>query len=419
MLSDLTLIKLFLSSREIYDKYSPYVRLGALGLQARTILQDLKAYYSVYPDAVVNMEQFVSWFRQIQHPEFSETKAQLYGAMFELVEQEPISLDDTFIATIIHHFKRKDFEARIKTHLEKPEGWEPDTILELVKKYTEEADISQGEDYDTDDIFAMLKKEDRSGGLQWRLKCLQRACGPIILTDFIIVGAYANTGKTSFCVSEVSHMAQQLTEGTILWFTNEQTTAEMKLRVMCATLQTTQREIAENPLEAKEAYTQLMHGDYHRIKFVNLPGTFKMKDIKRVATRYKPRLIVVDMIDKLIHGKVEARDDIRLQRMYQDLREIAKTIAPVLGTSQASGDATYVKEGQVDFVKYLGMHQLAGTRVGKQGEAELLITIGRDENMPMTRFIHTPKNNLPGDGSAKRQVKCEVTFNENLSLYTD
>lgn len=132
-------------------------------------------------------------------------------------------------------------------------------------------------------------------------------------------------------------------------------------------------------------------GRHNRIRLIDKPAA-DYKYYQRELERIKPKLIIIDMLDK-IHGFDNSkRDDLRLQSLYQWAREMAKIYGPVIASSQVDGTGADTE--------YIGMHQLAGSRVAKQGEADAIITIGRledeDKGHENRRYIYVPKNKLRG-----------------------
>ena len=97
-----------------------------------------------------------------------------------------------------------------------------------------------------------------------------------------------------------------------------------------------------------------------------------------------------DQLDK-VHGfSNEARDDLRIGKLYEWARDIAKEYCPVIAVSQVDGSG----EGE----KWIHMNQLRGSKTDKIGEADAIITVGKS-NEPgedLKRFIHVPKNKLFG-----------------------
>lgn len=84
-------------------------------------------------------------------------------------------------------------------------------------------------------------------------------------------------------------------------------------------------------------------------------------------------------------------------------RELSKQWAPVISVYQASADA----EGQ----RWINQSQLYYSKTGVAGEADLIVTLGRDFKTGNARYLWLPKNKsmTPGDAT-KREGKWEITI---------
>jgi replicative DNA helicase len=421
MISDLTLIKLFFSGADVYQNYSPFIRTEALSREAQMILKDIGAFYGQFTDQEqIDPDRFVTWFNQVQHPELTETQSQLYAELFRRVSEQELEQHDEFIQGILSHFKTEEFKGKITSYLEKKD-WDPEVLKELIETYQKEVQIDAMGEYEENSLGAMLAKETRHEGLQWRLNCLKRSIGPIIAGDFGVVAAYVETGKSSWLASEVAHFAHQVTDGDILWFNNEQTNDRVQKRIWCAALGVSESVLASDPALYTQMYTQYMHGDINRVKVFDCYD-MSVNDIRKKMDKYNPKLVIIDMIDHLKGGGDDKNADWRrLQKLYYETRRLAR-VCPVLGASQCNSSVTWMdyETQTTKFQHYISMKQLAGSGQGKQEAMDFMITIGKDEAYPKTRYLHVCKNKLPGDGNSQnRYIKSECVFDEQTAQYTD
>ncbi len=427
MITDLTLLKLFLSDRETYINYEPYVRKEALTREGQTILADIGLFYE---QAVAGMRSaatqapiydFYTWFHQVQHPELSETDHALYHEIFKGLEKVELEHNEEFIQTVLEHFKKEELKAKLQKSLDDPK-WTPELVTDITDKYNSDLEKESSETFFPNDIKLMHAKTTRTEGLHWRLHCLEKAIGPLVKGDFGVIAAPVDAGKTAFCVTTAGYMATQIREGCVLYFTNEQTPDRVGERLWNAVLQLTKEEIANDYEAAEREYIRLMHGDRDRVKIFH-GMSITSAEIRRKAKKYDAKLIIIDMLDKLhLPGKAIESENIRTQRLYNSIRELSQQFCPVIGSSQCDGSTQWkdFKTKEAKFQHYIEMSQLQESRVKKQGELEFLITIGWDPGMPKTRFVHVAKNKLPGDGSeTSRYIKSEVLFDGRLSLFTD
>jgi hypothetical protein len=103
--------------------------------------------------------------------------------------------------------------------------------------------------------------------------------------------------------------------------------------------------------------------------------------------KYNPCLVIIDICDRLApEGDVQA-----LKTLYDDMRVLSGSTCPIIGTSQ-SGDTSFLdSKGQQHNQKWLGGAQTYGSKTGKPGAADTVITIGKEDEESMLRFISTPK----------------------------
>lgn len=425
MVCELALLMLFFSDQNLWHDYHDSVKWSALSKEGKVILSDLEQYYvsNMCTGEHVNLGEFATWFHQIQHPELKEDEHEYYTEIFTRMSEQTVDLTAEFTQTLLTHLKSKAAKAAIQEHLDNDETWNPEVIEDIVSTFKSGSAVSDVRlEYKSCRAESIFQALDRTDGLMWPLTCLNNCIGGLIKGDFGLVAAYVETGKTSFMTTVAAHMGKQLKEGSILYFNNEGLEERVQSNIWAAALRIPKAKIDEDKLAYEERYTEAMNGDIERIKVFNCDG-WKMSDIAFVARHYKPRLIIIDMIDKLesAHGKDDAEHR-RLQVVYKDARALAAEICPVIGTSQCDASTTYVDKEthEEQFVRYIPMRSLHESKVGKQGEMDFIITIGKDASYPQTRYIHVPKNKLPGTGNqAWRYTKAEVQFIQELNMYSD
>lgn len=424
MLSDLTLLKLFFNNTFLYAKYKDVVNKDALTRQGQIIFEDIGTYYELYKDAIIDPARFAEWFLHVQHSNLTDVKSQLYLSLFEQLDKTLIDTDndDKYLQNVLASLEEEHIKQTIRDKLDQEKvNWEEITQLSTDISFSA-TDINKWEHaYVSNEYTEIMRKTDRTGGLHWRLQSLEKSIGPIIKGDFIVVAAEVETGKTSFLASEISYMAEQLTEGTIVWFCNEQECGRVQDRIWTSALKIPKEELDKSPIETQEAYIKAMHGDLNRIKLFDATR-MTVRDMRACCLHFNPKLIIIDMLDKIPLDSKKATETLQLLNLYIQIRALAKDFCPVIGTSQCDGTSSWRDKntGEIVYQRYITMKQLRESKVNKQGEAEAIITIGKDEEYPMTRYIHVAKNKLPGTGdSVNRYIKSECKFYGELSLFID
>lgn len=263
-----------------------------------------------------------------------------------------------------------------------------------------------------DDVDALLKTTHDVPGLRWRLPSLNKHLGSLRKGDFGFIFARPETGKTTFLVSEISYMAEQLFKQNqvLLHLNNEEQNNKVKLRYIQAVLNASLEQISSNRTKAQEVYLSRVGNS------ICLPNNTKYsrKDVEALAERYKPGLIVVDQIDK-IEGFTDDREDLRLGSIYVWARDLAKEYCPVIGVCQADGSG--------ENTKWLTMGNVANAKTAKQAEADFILGIGKihDAGYESIRYLHLSKNKLLGDAdtSGERHGKWEVVIKPDKARYGD
>ena len=188
------------------------------------------------------------------------------------------------------------------------------------------------------DFNRIKQTTDRKCSIKFRLNVLNEALGGLLPGDFGIIGAYAEAGKTSFLVSVVSYMAQQLDEGCILWLNNEEPEDRIYRRLWEAVLETDWKNILRWQDKAEKRFDRLMGNERHRIRIYDI-RSLPLYKIKKLIEKHKPKLVVIDLADKVVFtGTVDGSDHQRLTSLYKELRALSQDICPILALSHT--DAT-------------------------------------------------------------------------------
>lgn len=268
-------------------------------------------------------------------------------------------------------------------------------------------------DYVPDDLESVLDVAVRQNGLRWRLKTLNLILGSLRPGDFGFFYARPETGKTALLASEVTFMAEQLSENSppILWFNNEEQGSKVKIRQYQASCGVTLAQLLSDPKKYQQEYLKRTKG---KIMLVD-SGDISKYMIEKYIDKFGASLIIVDQLDK-INGFKADREDLRLGAIYQWSREIAKRGCPFIGVCQADGSG----EGEL----FLTMANVANSKTSKNAEADWIVGIGiKDEpGHEFIRGLAACKNKLLGDQDSDPQLrhgKRLVTIRPDIMRYED
>lgn len=428
-MNDVTLLTLLSSDKKLYDRFSPLVKDYVLSRESLDVYQAMTEYYRSYPSATkVNWSEFSTFFFMVK--KVKPEKAVHYRQLLENCQLEvdklagkPIEELPQFHQDVYKHYVKLDYLTRItNTTLQTAQSLVSGRTAELdeVERLLTEAKKELGRSEEAEQIFvprnlSLVAAAVTAPGLDWPLEELNQSLGPLRKGDFVLIGAYVETGKTTFAAQTVSHMATQLVDDKhpILWFNNEEQSHKVMFRIIQSYFGVTTEELLRNAKTYEERYEKEVG---NRILIPTDDSGFNsVGRVGRLCREYSPSLIVFDQLDKVgIRGEYE-RDDIRLGALYKWARELAKMHAPVIAITQV--DATGAK------ANWITSDQLRGSKVDKPAEADAIITIGRDASDPAkqyNRYIHYPKNKLLGGPRTKEEYRHgyhEVVIKPEIARY--
>ena len=256
----------------------------------------------------------------------------------------------------------------------------------------------------TDDIYELLAETSDENRWKFNIETLARNVYGIGPSEFGIVFARPETGKSAFVISLCAGPGGFCQQGAkVLYLGNEEKTTRTKLRAIQACSGMTREQIADNP-------------DLAMSKYLSIKDRLIMKDVQEwdidtisaYCEKIQPDVLIIDQSDKVsIAGNYNASHE-RIRELYRSLRELAKRHdCALLGVSQASAEAD--GKTRIDF------SMLEGSKTGKAAEADLILGIAKystseDDNPDHTRFINVSKNKLSGyHGCVICQIEPEIS----------
>ena len=430
---DITVLRL-LKYRERYDRLARSVPKGALQPLTADLLGDFGVFFREFPDAQrIVHGPFLTWYRGFRHPSMKDDAFGLYAAV---IEKSMEDVSPELEAGLMERLVAADTASRITALLEKwNNGDEVDLYRELrnnIEHFEQQVDRKVRNPQVLDPIEDLLKAEENDTGLHWRLPCLNRHIKPLRGGDFVVIAARPDKGKTTFCASELTYMAAQVDtlypgeNRSILWFNNEGPGKKIVMRNFQAALNATTEDLVKlsNTPSLDPKWRTKVREDY-AASLGGRPGVLRIFDIhdmwnhevEDIMKQHKPALVLFDMVDNIKFGG-EAnnngqRTDQLLEAMYQWARLMGvKHDTAVMATSQISADG--------DGVSYPTLPQLKDSKTGKQGAADVIITLGalNDPVLENSRYVGTTKNKLVRTGK-KGSPMQEVFFDSQRGRYKE
>ena len=430
---DITVLRL-LKYRERYDRLARSVPKGALQPLTADLLGDFGVFFREFPDAQrIVHGPFLTWYRGFRHPSMKDDAFGLYAAV---IEKSMEDISPELEAGLMERLVAADTASRITALLEKwNNGDEVDLYRELrnnIEHFEQQVDRKVRNPQVLDPIEDLLKAEENDTGLHWRLPCLNRHIKPLRGGDFVVIAARPDKGKTTFCASELTYMAAQVDtlypgeNRSILWFNNEGPGKKIVMRNFQAALNATTEDLVtlSNTPSLDPKWRTKVREDY-AASLGGRPGVLRIFDVhdmwnhevEDIMKQHKPALVLFDMVDNIKFGG-EAnnngqRTDQLLEAMYQWARLMGvKHDTAVMATSQISADG--------DGVSYPTLPQLKDSKTGKQGAADVIITLGalNDPVLENSRYVGTTKNKLVRTGK-KGSPMQEVFFDSQRGRYKE
>lgn len=408
---ELALIKL-LETRENYNSFRNLFDLKIFSEEVQTLVKDVDDYYKSEVE-FIDWENFSSWFKIVQHPKLSEDKAKIYDLLIKKIPE--IEVDKNVLINLIN----KEYATKIFDVSSRVAEGDKERSLHEVENYlsswqTKVEELEHGDsklvEFDIDDL---LNSVVGSGGLTWRLDCLNQALGPIRPGDFITFAKRPDSGGTSWLCSEATHMAKQMHDQQVLYFNNEESGKKIQWRLLQAALGWTTAQIKENPREAKEKYDLLY--ELHSSKILVFTNIHNIWEMESRLQRHNPGLIIIDQLwnmkgyEKVTNGETD-----RQGMLFRRTRELAGEHAPVINVHQLGG--------QAENKQFPDMSDLYYSQTSIQAHCDALITMGRLDKpgYEYARFLNICKNKLASPEDERlRNGKFEVEILPEIARFKD
>ena len=432
---DITLLRL-LKVREKYTRLIKAVPIGALDQTVAIILQDYGAFFEEFPSVpVIKSAPFLTWFKGFRHRNLKPEACAVFEQVLKGIDADVPTETE---AGILERLVAADAANRITNLLTKWNDGEEVNLYEELRKNVEDYEQAIERKVKNpqvlDAIEELLEAEKNDSGLHWRLNKLNRHIKPLVSGDFVVIAARPDKGKTTFAADQLTFMAPQVDalypgeNRSILWFNNEGPGKRIIVRNFQAALGCTMEKLVElsgQPASpGMEKYKSRIREEYAKA-LGGRPGVLRVFDIhdmwnhevEDIIRAHKPALVLFDMIDNIKFGGSVSnngqRTDQLLEAMYQWARLMGvKHDTAVMAMSQISADG--------DGLQFPTLPMLKDSKTGKQGAADVIITIGtvNDPVLANSRYIGTTKNKKVRTGMPSSPM-CEVQFCGDIARYVE
>jgi replicative DNA helicase len=407
-----------LVDRDTYVRISPFIKEHVLSEDAWRIFKGMSSYYDKYKKPSVDMDEFETWLLTTS---LSSAKGDTIASVRRLLSRmktiredgdDSVAFDD-----VLKEYVKKDYATRIFNRVSDMLVGRSTEDLDIVASLVHDYEKEVGRSVSKEDLFvtpdlSYVSRACEGTGFEWRLEELNRSLGPMRQGDLLIVAARPETGKTTFAASEMSYWASQLKDDSrpIIWVNNEEASDKVMHRIIQAYFG-----VDKATLVAEEAtYNATYLKDIGK-RILVLNDESGIRDVKQLSALFAelhPSAVVFDQLDKVWGYSDEPREDLRIGKLYEWARDVAKKYGPVVAISQVDGSG--------ENSRYIYMNQLRGSKTDKIGEADAIVTIGKTEDHPYTRYLNVPKNKLyggPRSVEEERHATYEVTIVPTIARY--
>lgn len=403
-----------LLSKESYNNYYQYLDQGYLRdnyKELSHIYIALKECHSLV-ETDLSLESLQAWF----FSKFPDVDKDIYLSLFKTLSETKV--DSAVGVALLKQIKQRKQALSLSEAYFKYSNGNLDTnqlrtIIDSTRSEGMGEEVREDFVFVTTSLSSIIEDIFQRPGLRWRLDALNKSLGSLRKGNFGFIFARPEAGKTTFLISEVSHMLHQLKDGhgPVVWFNNEQVGAEVMLRMYQGYFGLRLEQIRANPRKYEKEFQEQTNGRFLLVDNATIDKGY----VERVIKRHQPSLIIFDQIDK-VKGFAADREDLRLGAIYIWARELAKQYCPVIGVCQADGSG----EGQ----KWLTMDNVSSAKTSKQAEADWILGIGtvHQEGMQFIRYLNISKNKLLGDEDTiprLRHARLEVLIEPEIGRYRD
>lgn len=401
-----------LSQRDRWDRYSRFVKPSSLTEEAARIFEAMDVWYKGNPNSDnISWVGFAAWMTVGYFAKLDKHKLAALKVLANRLAE--IDTNGASVAPLLEALAKRDYASQIADLGLRIADGDSKASLNDIQVLLEKYDKDRGKVDSMATAFGEFSPDDMNlasgDGIEWRMDALMTGAGPIRKGDMIALVKRPDSGGTTFLASEATFMAPQLEDHQhVLWFNNEEAGRKVRSRIVQAATGWHTDDMLSDFHGAFAEYVDIMHGNKDKIKVYDSPR-IHIRDVEAACKRHDPGLIVFDQLWKFkgFEGDNEVQ---RLTNLANWAREIAKEYAPVIFVHQGGENA----ENQ----KWVTMDMMYGNKTGMQGEADLIIGLGRKHNEGDRRGIYLSKNKMltPGDRT-KINGKFNVEIDPNHARF--
>ena len=255
-------------------------------------------------------------------------------------------------------------------------------------------------EYTTKDIQELIDFVDVGYKWEFNLPDLQEAIGSVGPGVFTVFAAPVNNGKSLLGINFIFGRGGYAEQGAnCLYIGNEESTQVSMVRGVSCYFGKSFEEIKNTSKEELTSMQEEFNILTENVEFVH-DVTMTYSKLRKIIEDKKPDIVFIDMLDKMNVSGNFSRKDEELGAIYAEARKLATTHnCAVFGVSQTNNDS-------VGTLK-ITQNQLASSRVEKAANADIILTLGKNNNAEDAdvRCIYVAKAKRKGNG---KEVMCKI-----------
>jgi hypothetical protein len=400
---DLDILK-YMSNRDRYYELKDLITKSLCVKESWTLLADFGAFFNDHPTENDITKDFILWQRIQRHPNWKPEEAKVQASIVQsiLAAKTP---DRAMFLDSIHHLRSTSAYRSIADDMASGTITASDAEIRA-RTLAISAPVS---DTLVKLDLTTINNQSSSSGYYWRLEDLNKSLGTLNKGDFIIVAKRPEVGGTSFLVSEMAFMLEQM-DGNAIIFNNEEAPAKVYSRMVSAALGIDYRKLLGDPAKYQAQYdTWRGKSEWDLVH----DGQMTISSIHKQLEEKPYDLIGINVLLKVGGTHAEADHD-KFQALGEECRRISQAYGPVIAIVQADPSA----EG----LQYIPQDRIYKSKTALQGEADGLIMIGTDDPIiDDVRYIHVAKNKLPPAACTHtkfKHIKSQVDFSMDTGRFT-
>lgn len=395
MVKEIVILKAFLSDRDTYEKYAPYIiGLKSMDNNVKNTLDFIKLYYDKYKKETSILESsFKLFINNNDKFNFLKSNIKYIDTIYNTnIVNTSLTLD--IIESCIEQHYAASVLNKIALIIDNKQTNVLSTIQDDINDFHNAIRNPPKSfvEYSLD-LNKLIKTQITNTGLPFCNQIPNDAIGGFREGELGAIYAYVSTGKTSYGVANLCTAAQYCETNDIkrplIYGGNEEAIKKIALRSIQCMTNWDDKEIETNE---KLVIPILKQKGYYRIKFID--HIIDINTVENILTKYNPQIFFIDKGSsvKIPGSKKQGVDN--LEELFDIYRDLAKRHKCTIVVMLQGGDECFEKQ-------YPTLRDIYGSKSAIQGTLDWAISVGKnvkDEKYKLWRYFCITKLKGEGEG---------------------